>query len=36
MNGLFVSAFITFAGLGLGLLIVHFSSDEPRKRASKD
>jgi hypothetical protein len=35
MNGFIVSAFIGFAGLLLGLLIVHFSSDEPRTKADK-
>jgi len=32
MNGLVASALITFAGILLGLLIVHFSSDEPRSK----
>ena len=35
MTGYIVSAFIGFAGLLLGLLIVHFSSDEPRKKSNK-
>ena len=35
MNGFIVSAFIGFAGILLGLLIVHFSSDEPRRKSNK-
>jgi len=35
VNGFIGSALIGFAAILLGLLIVHFSSDEPRKKANK-
>ena len=35
MNGFIGSALIGLAGILLGLLIVHFSSDEPPRKADK-
>jgi len=35
MNGFIGSALIGFLGILLGLLIVHFSSDEPRTKADQ-
>jgi hypothetical protein len=31
MNGMYVSAFIGFAGIVIGLLIIHFTPEHPRK-----
>jgi quinol-cytochrome oxidoreductase complex cytochrome b subunit len=32
MNGMYASALIALSFVILGLIIVHFSSDEPRRR----
>jgi quinol-cytochrome oxidoreductase complex cytochrome b subunit len=32
MNGMYASALIALSFVILGLMIVHFSSDEPRRR----